>query len=100
MGGLKCVDIEELSYVDPADDSLSLGHGIALGFQDGERAVFRLAGTGSSGATLRVYLEAHETRKAKFGQTTAQALAKVAAAALEASAIEQLTGREAPTVIT
>ena len=102
MGGLKCVDVEELSYVDPTDCDgvMSLGHGLRLCFEDGERAMFRLSGSGSEGATLRVYLEAHETRKAKFAQTAAQALAKVLAAALEASNLAALTGRDAPTLIT
>ena len=97
---LRCVNMEEFAYEDPADESLSVGHGIILGFAGGERAVFRLSGTGSAGATLRVYLEAYETRRAKLGMPAADALAKVAAAALEASRIANLTGCAAPTVIT
>jgi phosphoglucomutase len=100
FGGLKCVNVEEFAYVDPKDDSLATNQGIILSFLGDERAVFRLSGTGSEGATVRVYLEKFEGRRPKLGMATRDALAPVAAAAMEASNIAAITGRKAPTVIT
>jgi phosphoglucomutase len=100
FGGMRCTDLESFSYEDPMDGSLSENQGIVLSFEGGERAIFRLSGTGSEGATIRLYLEKYEKDAAKHGATTAAALQEVAAAALEASNLVALTGRESPTVIT
>jgi phosphoglucomutase len=100
FGGLKCINVEEFAYIDPKDDSLATGQGIIVSFMGGERAVFRLSGTGSEGATIRVYLEKYEERRQKLGMATSDALAEVAKAAMEASDLAAITGRQAPTVIT
>jgi len=100
FGELPCVDMEEFLYVDPKDGSLAMNQGIIMNFAGGERAIFRLSGTGSQGATLRVYLECFQGKVSLQGQPPAAALAKVSEAALTASAIEEITKRTAPTVIT
>lgn len=69
-------------------------------FGDGTRAVFRLSGTGSSGATIRLYLEKYEADPAKQGQPSASALKGLAEAALSLSKLREFTGRDEPTVIT
>jgi phosphoglucomutase len=74
--------------------------GIRILFAEDARAVFRLSGTGTSGATLRVYLERFAPDPSTHGATTAEALAAVSAAAREIAAIERFTGRREPSVVT
>ena len=100
FGELKCLDMESFTYEDPMDGSLSENQGIVLTFEGSERAIFRLSGTGSEGATIRLYLEKYEDNATKHGESTAVALAQVAAAALEASNLAAITGRDSPSVIT
>ena len=69
-------------------------------FEGGSRVVFRLSGTGTSGATLRVYIERYEPDPAKHGLDTQAALADLIAAADEIAGIRRHTGRDEPTVIT
>mmetsp|Transcript_14525 Transcript_14525/g.12332 ORF Transcript_14525/g.12332 Transcript_14525/m.12332 type:complete len:476 (+) Transcript_14525:354-1781(+) len=87
-------------YTDPVDGSVSKNQGIRLMYADGTRVVFRLSGTGSVGATIRVYFEKAESDPAKINQETADALKEIIALGLELSNIEGLTGRKEPTVIT
>ncbi|MCU0935566.1 MAG: alpha-D-glucose phosphate-specific phosphoglucomutase [Gammaproteobacteria bacterium] len=91
---------DDFSYTDPVDGSVSERQGIRIGFEDGSRIVFRLSGTGTEGATLRVYLERYEADPAKQGLDTQQALADLIAAAEAVAGIRDRTGRDAPTVIT
>lgn len=91
---------DDFSYTDPVDESISQNQGIRIGFTDGSRIVFRLSGTGTKGATLRVYLESYEPDSAKHDQDPQQALAPLIAIADEVAQIRTLTGREKPTVIT
>ncbi len=91
---------DDFSYTDPVDDSVSQKQGIRLGFTDGSRIVFRLSGTGTQGATLRVYLESYEPDAAKHDLDTQQALAPLISIAEEVAQIRTLTGRDEPTVIT
>ena len=91
---------DEFSYNDPVDGSVSTGQGIRIGFDDGSRAVFRLSGTGTVGATIRLYLEQLETDPAKLNQPAEHALAKVREAAHALSGLHEKTGRDAPNVIT
>ncbi len=91
---------DDFSYTDPIDGSVSTGQGLRIGFEDGSRIVFRLSGTGTEGATLRVYLEAFEPDPARHGQDAQQALAGLIGIANELSQLKQRTGRENPTVIT
>ena len=91
---------DDFSYTDPIDHSVSHNQGIRIGFTDGSRIVFRLSGTGTQGATLRVYLESYESDPAKQQSDPQTALASLIAIADEVAQIQALTGREQPTVIT
>jgi phosphoglucomutase len=91
---------DDFSYTDPIDGSISEGQGIRIGFTDGSRIVLRLSGTGTQGATLRVYLESFEADPAKHGLDAQVALADLIAIADELAQIRTLTGMEVPTVIT
>ncbi|MDX2503846.1 MAG: alpha-D-glucose phosphate-specific phosphoglucomutase, partial [Gammaproteobacteria bacterium] len=74
--------------------------GIRIGYSNGSRMVFRLSGTGTSGATLRIYYESYETESDKMTQETQAALSELIDLSLEISQLEQLTGRTEATVIT
>ena len=100
VGGLQIASADDFAYTDPVDGSVSRQQGIRIGLQDGSRIVFRLSGTGTEGATLRVYLERFEPDAAKHGIETQAALAPLIALADELAGIAQRTGRSAPTVIT
>ncbi|MBD2256358.1 alpha-D-glucose phosphate-specific phosphoglucomutase [Pseudanabaena sp. FACHB-2040] len=91
---------DDFSYTDPIDGSVSKKQGIRIGFTDGSRIVFRLSGTGTQGATLRIYLESYEPDPAKHDQDTQEALGDLVRMADEIAKIRELTGREKPTVIT
>ncbi len=91
---------DDFSYTDPVDHSISSGQGLRIGFEDGARIVFRLSGTGTEGATLRIYVEAYEPDAAKHCQDTQAALADLITIANTLSGIRERTGRDAPTVIT
>jgi phosphoglucomutase len=96
--GLTVESAEDFAYTDPVDGSVTTGQGVQIHFSGGGRAVLRLSGTGTEGATLRVYLE----RLAAGGETgeTQAALAGVAAAVEALAGIAARTGRTAPDVIT
>ena len=100
FGGLTVSGADEFSYHDPVDGSVSNAQGLRLMFDGGGRAVLRLSGTGTEGATIRLYLELLETRPDMLEQDAQDALGQVIAAALEISALTELTGRDAPNVIT
>ena len=91
---------DDFSYTDPVDNSISQKQGIRIGFTDGSRVVFRLSGTGTQGATLRVYLESYEADTAKHDIETQDALGELIQIADEIAQIQTLTGRDKPTVIT
>lgn len=91
---------DDFSYTDPVDGSISQKQGIRIGFTDGSRIVFRLSGTGTQGATLRVYLESYEPDISKQGLDPQEALAPLITLADEVAQIRTLTGRDKPTVIT
>jgi phosphoglucomutase len=91
---------DDFAYTDPVDGSLSTAQGIRIGLASGSRVVFRLSGTGTEGATLRVYLERFEPDAAKHGVETQAALAPLIALADQLAGIRERTGRERPTVIT
>lgn len=92
-------DADDFSYDDPVDGSVASKQGVRILFESGSRVVFRLSGTGTDGATLRVYLERYEPDGAKHGLDTQEALAPLIAAAENAAQITKRTGRDAPTVI-
>ncbi|MBW4483540.1 MAG: alpha-D-glucose phosphate-specific phosphoglucomutase [Tildeniella torsiva UHER 1998/13D] len=91
---------DDFAYTDPIDGSVATQQGVRIGFTDGSRIVYRLSGTGTSGATLRLYVERYEPDAAKHNQDTQEALADLITLADEIAQIKTLTGRDQPTVIT
>ncbi|KAK2635439.1 hypothetical protein Ddye_030231 [Dipteronia dyeriana] len=91
---------DEFEYKDPVDGSISKHQGIRYLFEDGSRLVFRLSGTGSEGATIRLYIEQYEKDSSKTGRESQEALAPLVDVALKLSKMQEFTGRSAPTVIT
>lgn len=91
---------DNFSYHDPVDDSISRNQGLRIGFDDGARIIYRLSGTGTDGATLRVYIEAYENDGEKLHLDTQAALSDLIDVAAALADITALTGRTAPTVIT
>lgn len=99
-GGLAVTSADEFAYDDPVDGSRSSGQGIRIGFEGGGRAVFRLSGTGTVGATIRVYLERVETDPSSISAEPQDALADIIAASEELSGIRAKSGRGGPNVVT
>jgi phosphoglucomutase len=91
---------DNFSYTDPIDGSISQKQGVRIGFTDGSRLVFRLSGTGTQGATLRLYVESYEADPAKQDLDPQMALADLIAIADEVASIRLNTGMDQPTVIT
>jgi len=91
---------DDFSYSDPIDGSTAEKQGIRIVFKDGSRMVFRLSGTGTHGATLRVYLERYEPHQTQQNQETQMALADLVQIADEIAQIQTMTGRGEPSVIT
>lgn len=91
---------DDFAYTDPIDGSLSERQGIRIGFTDGSRIVFRLSGTGTEGATLRVYIERYEADAERQNLDAQEALSELIRIADEIGQIKQHTERDAPTVIT
>lgn len=100
FGKLKVAAADDFSYNDPIDKSVSNNQGIRILFQGGSRVVFRLSGTGTSGATLRVYIERYEPDASRHDFDTQEALADLIAVADQIAGIKSRTGRTEPTVIT
>ncbi|MGX9963442.1 alpha-D-glucose phosphate-specific phosphoglucomutase [Roseomonas sp. F4] len=100
FAGLTVAECDDFSYTDPVDGSVTAQQGVRILFAEDARAVFRLSGTGTVGATLRVYLESFEPDVARHDAETQAVLAPVIAAAQEIAGIARHTGRDAPSVIT
>ncbi|NQY59349.1 alpha-D-glucose phosphate-specific phosphoglucomutase [Cognatishimia sp.] len=100
VNGLRVQAADEFAYDDPVDGSRSERQGLRILFEGGARAIFRLSGTDTEGATLRVYLERLETAKNKLKADPQKALANVIASAETLAEIKAHTGRAAPDVIT
>ncbi|HUI21246.1 MAG TPA: alpha-D-glucose phosphate-specific phosphoglucomutase [Methylocella sp.] len=98
--GLELTSADDFCYHDPVDGSDSEHQGIRLHFADGSRIVYRLSGTGTSGATLRVYIERFEPDVARQNQDTGEALAGLIVLSRDCARIAHFTGRTNPTVIT
>jgi phosphoglucomutase len=94
------VTADNFSYVDPVDGSVAKGQGLRFVFEDNSRVIFRLSGTGSSGATIRLYAEKYEPDVAGQGLDAQIALKPFIDLALTVSKLKDFTGREKPTVIT
>jgi phosphoglucomutase len=91
---------DEFSYTDPVDHSKSLAQGVRIEFEGGARAVFRLSGTGTQGATIRLYLEELQTNPHRLHDDPVDVLQNVRTAALAVSDLVAITGRNAPDVCT
>ncbi len=100
FGNYTVATCDDFSYTDPVDGSVSTKQGIRILFADGSRIIYRLSGTGTEGATLRVYLEAYEADVSRHGLDAQEALKELIAIALQLSELKTRTGREQPTVIT
>jgi phosphoglucomutase len=98
--GLTVTSADEFSYLDPVDGSISNNQGVRIAFEGGGRAVFRLSGTGTQGATVRLYLEQYSGQGGDVGLDTQTALQNVRDAAFAISAMEATIGRIVPDVIT
>ncbi len=92
--------IDSFSYTDPVDGSVSHNQGMRVFFDDGARAVMRLSGTGTEGATIRVYLERYEAPSGDLTIETQEALAPLAAAVDDLTGLKERSGRAAPDVMT
>ncbi|MCF2869533.1 alpha-D-glucose phosphate-specific phosphoglucomutase [Octadecabacter sp. G9-8] len=99
-GALTVASADEFSYHDPVDGSVSKNQGVRIAFEGGARAVFRLSGTGTQGATLRLYLEQFSGLGGDVTQDTQDALAQVRDAAQAICAMQDTIGRTTPDVIT
>ena len=99
-GGYEIEFSDDFAYTDPVDGSVSEHQGIRIGFSDGSRMVFRLSGTGTEGATLRLYLERFEPDPSKQSLDAQEALSDLIGIAEQIAQIRHYTQREAPTVIT
>jgi phosphoglucomutase len=91
---------DNFSYHDPVDHSVAEKQGIRIGFEGGDRIIYRLSGTGTAGATLRVYIESYQDEPTKLFEDTQKTLAPLIELADRLAGIKALTGRNAPTVIT
>jgi phosphoglucomutase len=91
---------DDFSYTDPVDGSVSSKQGVRLIFDDGARVIFRLSGTGTEGATLRLYLECYEANPERQDLDVQQALADLAALADQVAGIAMRTGMQGPSVAT
>ncbi|MEN3147799.1 alpha-D-glucose phosphate-specific phosphoglucomutase [Neorhizobium sp. IRAMC:178] len=100
FGALKVATADDFAYHDPIDGSVSKNQGIRILFEGGSRVVFRLSGTGTSGATIRVYVERYEPDPSRHAIDTQEALADLIAVADQISDLRKRTGRDKPTVIT
>lgn len=100
FGELTVQECDDFTYTDPVDGSVTPKQGVRILFKEDARAVFRLSGTGTSGATLRVYLERFEPDANRHNLPTAEVLAPVVEAANRIAEIAQRTGRNEPSVIT
>jgi phosphoglucomutase len=100
FGDLTVSAADDFAYTDPVDGSVTAKQGIRILFAEDARAVFRLSGTGTVGATLRCYFERFEPDVSRHAASAAHVLAPVAAAAEAITRISARTGRDAPSVIT
>ncbi|MDP1708173.1 MAG: alpha-D-glucose phosphate-specific phosphoglucomutase [Gammaproteobacteria bacterium] len=100
LGGYVVQQSDDFAYTDPVDHSVSRQQGVRILFECGARIVYRLSGTGTEGATLRVYIERYEADPAQHTQDTQAALAGLIALADEIAQLHKRTQRDKPSVIT
>lgn len=100
LGQFEVAEADDFSYTDPIDGSVSKNQGLYITFKDGSRIIFRLSGTGSAGATIRLYVEKYSDDKSEFDADAQVGLKPLIDQALEISQLKKYTGRDKPTVIT
>lgn len=100
FGNYEVKTFDDFMYIDPVDKSESKNQGIRILFTDGSRIVFRLSGTGTQGATIRIYIEKYEPSNGRHDTDPQVALAELIEIAEEISGVKAKTGRKAPDVIT
>lgn len=100
FGNYEVKTFDDFMYIDPVDKSESKNQGIRILFTDGSRIVFRLSGTGTQGATIRIYIEKYEPGNGRHDTDPQVALAELIEIAEEISGVKAKTGRKAPDVIT
>ncbi|MEI8250550.1 MAG: alpha-D-glucose phosphate-specific phosphoglucomutase [Synechococcus sp. ELA057] len=100
FAGRSIATADDFAYTDPVDGSLTSGQGLRLLLDDGSRVVLRLSGTGTQGATLRVYLESYVPPSGDLNQDPQEALGDLISAIDALAEIRQRTGMDRPTVIT
>jgi phosphoglucomutase len=100
LDGFTVTLADDFVYTDPVDHSVATRQGVRIVMDDGSRIVFRLSGTGTEGATVRLYLEKYEADPARHDIDPQQALAGLAAIAEQLSQLKTRTGRSHPTVVT
>jgi len=100
FGDQKIIVADNFSYHDPVDDSVTENQGLRLLFSDGSRIIFRLSGTGTEGATIRVYYESCQPAEGILDEDTQQLLVPLFEIAQQVGRIHELSGRNAPDVIT
>ena len=100
LGENSIKEADEFTYQDPIDNSISEHQGIRILLDNGSRIIYRLSGTGTQGATLRVYLEAYTTKPSEITLSNDVLVQDLATASTAIAEIEKLTGREQPSVIT
>jgi phosphoglucomutase len=93
-------EADDFSYTDPIDGSVSTKQGLYIKFTDGSRVIFRLSGTGSSGATVRLYVEKYSKNPEEYGLDAQEGLKPLIEVALGVSKLKEFTGRDKPDVIT
>lgn len=98
--GIEIEHADDFQYIDPVDNSKTTGQGVRIYLNNGGRIVFRLSGTGTQGATLRVYIDCFENDPQLLEQDTQQALKSLIEIADNVAGIKQFTGRDKPDVIT
>jgi phosphoglucomutase len=100
LDGYRVALADDFTYTDPVDKSQASRQGIRIVMTDGSRIVFRLSGTGTQGATVRLYLERYEADPGLLGLDTQEALGRLAAIAEQLSGLRKRTGRAGPSVVT
>ena len=100
FGALRVHGADDFEYHDPVDGSDTRAQGVRILFEGGSRIVYRLSGTGTAGATLRVYIERYEPSSGNLGEETQSALADLIGVSRVLAEIERRTGRKAPSVVT
>ena len=91
---------DDFSYTDPIDGSVSTKQGLYIKFKDGSRIIFRLSGTGSSGTTVRLYVEKYSKNESEYGEDAQVGLKPLIEVALSVSKLQEFTKRDKPDVVT